>query len=96
MAAGGQNLADGPASYPRFSREQVLALQPEVIIITSMTKEPDLEAGERRMENSIESLPAVRNNRIFIVDADLFDRPTPRLIEGLETLARIIHPELFR
>ncbi len=95
VTAGGQNLADGPASYPRFSREQVLALQPEVIIITSMTKEPDLEQVSAEWRK-YESLPAVRNNRIFIVDADLFDRPTPRLINGLETLAAIIHPELFR
>ena len=95
VTAGGQNLADGPAPYPQFSREQVLALQPEVIIITSMTKEPDLEQMSAEWRQ-YESLPAVRNNRIFIVDADLFDRPTPRLINGLETLAGIIHPELFR
>ena len=129
VTAGGQNLADGPASYPRFSREQVLALKPEVIIITSMTKESDIEqvsAEWRQYEREqvlalqpeviiitsmtkesdleqvsaewrqYEGLPAVRNNRIFIVDADLFDRPTPRIINGLETLAGIIHPELFR
>ena len=95
VAAGGQNLAEGPASYPRFSREQVLALQPEVIIITAMTKEPDLEEVGAEWRQ-YEGLPAVRNNRIFIVDGDLFDRPTPRLIKGLETLAGIIHPELFR
>ena len=94
-AAGGQNLAEGPASYPRFSREQVLALQPEILIITSMTKEANLEQLSAEWKK-YEELPAVRNNRIFIVDADLFDRATPRLIDGLETLAGIIHPELFR
>ncbi len=95
VAAGGQNLAAGPAPYPLFSREQVLALQPEVIIITSMTKEPEPEQMSAEWRQ-YESLPAVRNNRIFIVDADLFDRSTPRIIKGLETLAGIIHPELFR
>jgi iron complex transport system substrate-binding protein len=95
VTAGGQNLAEGPASYPRFSREQVLALQPEVIIITSMIKGPDTEEMSAEWRQ-YESLPAVRNNRIFIVDADLFDRPTPRIIKGMETLAGIIHPELFR
>lgn len=95
VTAGGQNLADGPTSYPLFSMEQVLALQPEVIIITSMTKELDSEQMSAEWRQ-YEGLPAVRNNRIFIVDADLFDRPTPRLINGLETLARTIHPELFR
>ena len=95
VTAGGQNLAEGPVTYPRFSREQVLALQPEVIIITSMIKGPDTEEMSAEWRQ-YESLPAVRNNRIFIVDADLFDRPTPRIIKGLETLAGIIHPELFR
>lgn len=93
-AAGGRNLADGPTSYPRFSREQVLALQPEVIIITSMTRGADLDQVREEWKQ-FDSLPAVRNKRIFLVDANLFDRATPRLIEGLETLAGIIHPELF-
>jgi iron complex transport system substrate-binding protein len=92
--AGGRNLADGPVPYPRFSKEQVLALQPEIIIITSMTKEQNLEQVKDEW-SQFSNLPAVRNKRIFIVDANLFDRPTPRLVEGLETLARIIHPELF-
>ena len=95
VAAGGQNLAEGPVSYPRFSREQVLALQPEIIIITAMTKEPDLEK-EGAEWRQYDGLPAVRNNRVFIVDGDLFNRPTPRIIKGLEALAGIIHPELFR
>jgi iron complex transport system substrate-binding protein len=95
VAAGGKNVAEGPTSYPRFSMEEVLALQPEVIIITAMTKEPDLEK-EGVEWRQYEGLPAVRNNRIFIVDGDLFNRPTPRIIDGLETLAGIIHPELFR
>jgi len=95
VAAGGQNLAEGPATYPRFSMEQVLALQPDIIIITSMTKEQDLEelCAEWKKYGG---LPAVRDNRIFFVDADLFDRVSPRLIDGLETLAGIIHPELVR
>ena len=95
VAAGGQNVAEGPVTYPRFSMEQVLALQPEVIIITAMTKEPDLEQQGAEWRQ-YEGLPAVRNNRISIVDGNLFNRPTPRIIKGLETLAGILHPELFR
>ena len=36
----------------------------------------------------------MKNDRIFLVDSNLFDRPTPRLMDGLEILARLIHPEL--
>jgi len=40
-------------------------------------------------------LAAVQKQRIYVVDADLFNRPTYRLLDGLEILARIIHPDLF-
>ncbi|MGA2401638.1 MAG: cobalamin-binding protein [Syntrophobacteraceae bacterium] len=92
--AGGDNLARGPMRYPRFSLEQVLKLQPEVIIITSMLK--DQEAEQVRDEwNQWACIPAVRDHRVFLVDADLFDRPGFRLVEALELLSRLIHPELL-
>ena len=40
-------------------------------------------------------MPAVRDERIFLVDSNLFDRPSPRLVRGLELLTKLIHPELF-
>jgi len=91
--AGGQNLAEGRIAYPRFSREQVLALEPEVFIITSMARQAvfeEVKAEWRRWPN----IPAVRDERIFLVDSNLFDRPSPRLVDGLELLTRMIHPEL--
>lgn len=91
--AGGTNLAQGRLAYPRFSTEQVLALEPEVFIITSMARQAVFEqvkAEWRRWPN----IPAVRDERIFIVDSNLFDRPSPRLVSGLELLVRLIHPEL--
>jgi iron complex transport system substrate-binding protein len=91
--AGGRNLAEGRIAYPRFSREQVLALAPEIIIITSMARQAVFEQVKsqwRRWPN----MPAVRDQRIFLVDSDLFDRPSPRLVAGLELLIKLIHPEL--
>jgi iron complex transport system substrate-binding protein len=92
--AGGRNLAAGPTPYPRFSREQVVALEPEVIIITSMTRGQQFEPV-RDEWNQWGNLPAVRNHHVYIVESGLFDRPSPRLVEGLELLARLIHPELW-
>lgn len=91
--AGGLNLAAGKVPYPRFSQEQILALKPEVIIITSMARGGAFEqvkAGWERWQ----TLPAARNHRIFLVDSDIMDRPSPRLLDGLELLLRLIHPEL--
>ena len=91
--AGGRNLVMGPAAYPRFSKEQVLALAPDVIIICSMARQGGFEQMKAEW-NHWTGLPAVRNQRIFLVDSNLFNRPTPRLVDGLELLFELIHPEL--
>lgn len=93
--AGGINLAQGDTPYPRFSREQVLALAPEVIIITSMERATVFEEV-RSQWSRWPAIPAAKNNRIYLADSDLFDRPTPRLVDALELLIRLIHPELFK
>jgi iron complex transport system substrate-binding protein len=63
------------------------------MIITSMAREKAFEQIKAKWKQW-PNIPAVKNNRIYLVDSDLFDRPTPRLIEGLETLLQLIHPEL--
>lgn len=93
--AGGENLARGPVPYPRFSREKVISLAPEVFIITSMARE-DVHEKVKAEWQRWTTLPAVENNRIYFVDSNVFDRPGPRLVEGLELLVRMIHPELFK
>ncbi|MGB6288856.1 MAG: cobalamin-binding protein [Desulfobulbales bacterium] len=92
--AGGINTTAGEVSYPRYSWEDIIVLQPEIVLISSM-------AGGLAPEYLLNSwkkwnlLSAVKNDQVFVVDAELFDRPTPRLINGLEVIAAIIHPELF-
>jgi iron complex transport system substrate-binding protein len=93
VIAGGTNLAAGSISYPRFSREKVLALSPEIIIITSMARKALFEKVKAEWEKW-PNMPAVRNQRIYVEDSNFFDRPTPRLVDGLELLLRLIHPEL--
>ena len=89
--AGGRNLAKGPKPYPRFSTEQVLSMKPDVIIITSMARAEIFETVKKDWE-SWPNLPAVKNNRVYVVESDILDRPTPRLVEGLEMLTGVIHP----
>ena len=95
VRAGGKNVAEGPAADPRISREQVIGLSPDIIIITSMARAAvyeEVKADWRQWTH----VPAVKTNRIFIQDSNLFDRPSPRLVDALEVLARLIHPELFQ
>lgn len=92
--AGGVNVAEGPEPYPRFSLEQVMALRPDVIVVSSMEREQVFEAV-RADWMRWRGIPAVASERIHLVPSDLFDRPGPRLVDGLELLARILHPERF-
>jgi iron complex transport system substrate-binding protein len=94
VLAGGDNIAAGSTAYPRFNREQVLALAPEVIIISSMTRGASFEQIKQEWQNW-PKIPAVQHQRIYIVDSDLFDRPSPRLVEALEMLVKLIHPEIM-
>jgi iron complex transport system substrate-binding protein len=90
--AGGINLAAGGKHYPRFSWEEVLAMQPEVVIITSMAggqKEEQLKAGWQRWPQ----IAAVRDSRIYVVDANQFDRPTIHSFDCLERMVNIFHPQ---
>jgi len=93
--AGGRNLAGGSVGYPRFSREQVIGLSPDVIIITSMAR-GELFEEVRDQWLAWKNMPAAHSGRVFIQESNLFDRPSPRLVEGLELLAKLIHPELFK
>ncbi len=93
--AGGYNLTQGSVAYPRMTVEQVLAMAPDVLIITSMTRGQSFEAVKEQWKRW-ESIPAVKNNRIYLVDSDIVDRPSPRLVDGLEMLAHFINPELFK
>jgi iron complex transport system substrate-binding protein len=92
--AGGVNVSGGEAiKYPQYSLEQVLRHKPDVIIITSMAREATAEKKKDRWK-AWTHIPAVQQGRIFLLDTDLLDRPSPRLVDGLESLARAIHPEL--
>lgn len=96
--AGGASItaSDGDA-YPRFSLEAAVARAPEVIILadhstgTSTAGRPSPEKWQR-----LASMPAIRAGRLHSADLSLLHRYGPRVPEGLEMLARIIHPEAFR
>ncbi len=79
--------------------EQVLEAQPEVIVLALCGY--DVSRVERDLEllrtyPGFDALPATRENRIHLVDANaFFSRPGPRIVDSLELLAGILHPENF-
>ncbi len=94
--AGGDNMtADEPVTYPRISLEEVIRRKPEVILISSMEREGRFEKA-RRDWLQWTSIPAVQEGRVYLIDSDLIDRPSPRVVDGLEIMAKLLHPEAFQ
>ena len=94
--AGGISISrDEPMHYPTYSIEDVLIKEPDIIIITSMDSKRDSK-GLMRKWAKWGSIPSVKRGKVFVIDSDLVNRPSPRIIEGLEEIAKIIHPEIFK
>jgi iron complex transport system substrate-binding protein len=93
--AGGINIAAGePVRYPRFSIEEIIVRAPEVIVITSMSPSMNYDGARARWE-TWENIPAVGAGRVYVIDSDIVDRPSPRIVDGLRVLAEYLHPEAF-
>jgi len=92
--AGGRNMAEGQRiTYPRLSLEEVIRRGPEVIIISSMDRSGEHERA-RREWFQWDTIPAVRKGHVYLINSDLIDRAAPRIIDGLEEMAKLIHPEI--
>lgn len=91
--AGGINIAaDLPRSYSYFSSEQVIKRNPDCIILGYMDMKQDTSEVKNRL--GWENIAAVRNNHIYRdIDPNLFFRPGPRLVEGLEAIYEKLHSE---
>lgn len=97
VKAGGINIAqDLTGDYPTISLEAVILANPQVIIAGSGhgTGE-DSTFQFAKTEPRLENIDARHNNRVYEIDADLPSRPGPRIVDALEELARLIHPEIF-
>ena len=92
--AGGYNIASDIEGYPQLSLEQVVAADPAFIILgdSAYGVTPELVAARPGWEN----LSAVKSGQILPFDDNLISRPGPRLVDGLEALAKLLRPELFK
>lgn len=92
--AGGDNIfATVDSPFPQVSAEQIVAADPEVILLADAQYGVSVESVLARP--GWDPIAAVRNQRVYPIDADLASRPGPRVVEAIETIARLLHPELF-
>lgn len=88
--AGAENIAaQAKAAYPQYSFEKLLDQNPDYIIIP----EGVVESWEIEEDSRWQSLDAVKNSRILLIDADILSRPGPRVVEAIEEIAEFIHEE---
>jgi len=92
--AGGENIFSDIEGFQAVNIEAVIVGDPQVIIATTM-----LGAGDApewvRSEPLLKNVAARKNGRIYTVDSHLIDRHGPRIVKGLEEVAKCIHPEVF-
>jgi len=92
--AGGVSVtADVPGAFPRFSDEAALAARPEAVILPSGGS---MGTANLTAVAALKNSPAVLNNRVYRINDDHLSRPGPRLVDGLEEMARALHPEVFK
>jgi iron complex transport system substrate-binding protein len=91
--AGGISVtADVPGAWPKYSAESALAAGAEAIVLPAGGS---MGEGNSNVASALRRSPAVANGRVYKINADHLSRPGPRSVDGLEELARALHPEVF-
>lgn len=95
--AGGSNIAAGlDGDYPAMSLEALISADPGVIIADGGHGDAGaLPLDFARSEPRLAAVAARVNGRVYQIDSDLVTIPGPRVVDGLEEMARLIHPEIF-
>lgn len=91
--AGGENVSDDVESWKDYSLEKIVEKSPEIMLLSGMVAavNKDTLNGEKGYMDT----PAVKYGNVIILDDNLVLRPGPRIMEGMELVAKAIHPEIF-
>ena len=89
-AAGGENVYDGHLAFPRLSREALIFLNPEVII--DVIPPGGDTAALRRDWESLDTVSAIKNGRLFLLEDEVHTVPGPRFGQTLRALSLAFHP----
>jgi iron complex transport system substrate-binding protein len=92
--AGGYNIASDIEGYPQLSLEQVVAADPNFIILGDAKWGTTPESIAQRAGWA--NLSAIKSGQVVPFNDDLVSRPGPRMVDGLEELAQLLRPELFQ
>lgn len=88
-----ENIMADQEGWFQVSPEEIVSRNPDVMLITYDYVEGIVEKVKQR--DGFDTVTAIKNNEIVQVDEDATSRPGPRLVEGLEEVAKAIYPEVF-
>jgi iron complex transport system substrate-binding protein len=92
---GGVNVgANLKGDYPQISQEVLLTENPDIILLGDAAYGTTVDSIAKRPGWA--AINAVKQNKVFTFDDNTVSRPGPRLVDGLETLAKLVHPEAFK
>jgi iron complex transport system substrate-binding protein len=96
--AGGSNIAQEICTPSgQMSLEAIVAADPEIILLMDSRSPVNPQSRENVLNRrGWSGISAVRKGAVVSIDSALVSRPSPRLVEGIELLARVLHPEAFR
>ncbi len=95
--AGGLNIASALSGYANIDLEVIIEANPEVMIASTTSGSSEDQIFQfLKNEPRLKDTDASKNDRIYLTDGNLVSRDGPRLVDGLELFAKIIHPELFK
>jgi iron complex transport system substrate-binding protein len=95
--SGGASVSKGMADgFPTMGLESIISSDPQVVITTGMGGANNLTLQYVNSEARLKDIPARRDGRVYEVNQDLTNRMGPRVVDGLEAMAKLIHPELFK
>jgi len=84
--AGGRNIAADKTGYFQMSIEELIAKNPQVIICDRGMGSMSKAYEEIMSDDRLKIVDAVRNNRVYLIDGDIIDRPGPRIVNATETV----------
>ena len=93
---GATNIASDIDGYNTISLETAIQRNPQIILVMSSMGDQNESLNYINTEPRFQATDALKNKQVFEVDSDIFGRTTPRIVDGLETLAKMVHPELFK
>jgi len=95
--AGGTNVAASSGkAWVQLNMEQMVNADPDMIIVEARHGTALVEVSALQKHPIWGQLRAVKENHVYIVDSELITVPGPRIVLGLQQLAKTIHPELFK